>query len=275
MRRVLFAAQLAALVVGLVGCGGDTLSLDPVAEAATKTADSGSSRVEFKIAMKFAGESIDMSGSGAFDYRESLGSLTYHMELPGLGDERMDVRMIGTKMFMRMPGALGGEALTGGKEWLGFDLGKSLAKAGLGNFDFTRQQDPAQTLRYLRAASTDVREAGSAEMRGVETTRYLGRMDFRKALVAGLDELGMSAADQEKARRGMESMLEQLGSDSVPFEVFVDGDGLLRRMKMDMSMTVAGERFTLAMQMDYFDFGVGVDVKAPPARSVLDLSGMP
>jgi hypothetical protein len=273
MRRVLVAAQLAALVVGLVGCGGDTLSLDPVAEAATKTADSGSSRVEFTVSMKFAGESIDMSGSGAFDYRESLGSLTYRMELPGLGDERMDVRMVGTKMFLRMPGALGGEALTGGKEWLGFDLGKSLSTAGLGNFDFTRQQDPAQTLRYLRAASTDVSEAGSAEVRGVETTRYLGRMDFRKALVAGLDELGMSAADQEKARQGMESMLEQLGSDSVPFEVFVDGDGLLRRLKMDMGTTIAGAELAMEMQMDYFDFGVDVDVQAPPARSVLDITG--
>jgi hypothetical protein len=50
---------------------------------------------------------------------------------------------------------------------------------------------------------------------------------------------------------------------------------LLRRMKMDMSRTVAGERLTLAMQMDYFDFGVDVDVKAPPARSVLDVTGMP
>lgn len=274
MRRVLFAVQLAALAVGLAGCGGDTLSLDPVADAATKTADSGSSRVEFTMAMKFAGESIDMNGSGAFDYRESRGSLTYDMELPGLGDVRMDTRMLGTKMFIRMPRELS-EGLTQGKEWLGFDLGRSLEQAGLGNFDLTRQQDPAQILRYLRAASTDVREAGSAEVKGVETTRYLGRMDFRKALDVGLEELGMSAADREKAREGMKTMLDQLGSDSVPFEVFVDGDGLLRRMKMDMSRTLAGERLAMAMQMDYFDFGVDVDVKAPPARSVLDFTGAP
>jgi len=274
MRRVLFAVQLAAMAVGLAGCGGDTLSLDPVADAATRTADSGSSRVEFTMAMKFARESIEMNGSGVSDYRRSRGSLTYQMELPGLGEVRIDMRVVGTKMFMRLPDGLGA-GLTNGKEWLGFDAGKSVEQAGLGNFDFTRQQDPAQALRYLRAASTDVREAGSAELKGVETTRYLGRLDFRKALEVGLDELGMSAADREKAREGMETLLDQLGSNTVPFEVFVDGDGLLRRMKMDMSMTVAGERLKLAMQMDYFDFGVDVDVKAPPARSVLDLTGMP
>ena len=274
MRRVLFAAQLTALVVGLVGCGGDTLSLDPVADAATKTANSGSSRIEFTMAIKFARESIELNGSGVSDYRRSRGSLTYQMDIPGLGEVRIDLRVVGTKMFMRLPDGLGA-GLTNGKEWLGFDVGKPLKQAGLGNFDFTRQQDPAQALRYLRAASTDVREAGSAEVKGVETTRYLGRLDFRKALEVGLDELGLSAADRERAREGMETLLDQVGSDSVPFEVFVDGDGLVRRMKTDMSMTVAGERRTLAMQMDYFDFGVDVDVNAPPARSVLDLSGMP
>jgi hypothetical protein len=274
MRRVLVAVQLAALVVGLAGCGGDTLSLDPVADAATKTANSGSSRIEFALTMKFAGESIDMNGSGVSDYRRSRGSLAYHMELPGLGEVRIEMRVVGTKMFMRLPDGLGA-GLTEGKEWLGLDVGKPLEQAGLGNFDFARQQDPAQALRYLRAASSDVREAGSAEVRGVETTRYLGRMDFRKALEVGLDELGLSAADREKAREGMKTILAQLGSDSVPFEVFVDGDGLLRRMKMDMSMTIAGERLAIAMQMDYFDFGIDVDVQSPPARSVLDVTGVP
>src|SRR5687768_1486955 len=99
MRRLLLVAQLAALVVGLAGCGGDTLSLDPVADAATKTANSGSSRVEFKMAMKFAGESIDMNGSGVSDYRRSRGSLTYQMEIPGLGEVTIDMRIVGTKMF--------------------------------------------------------------------------------------------------------------------------------------------------------------------------------
>lgn len=109
-------------------------------------------------------------------------------------------------------------------------------------------------------------------MRGVETTRYVGRMDFRKALDAGLDDLGMAAEEREKAREGMEWMLDQLGSKSVPFEVFVDGAGLLRRMKMDMKMTIEDKQLGMAMQLDYFDFGVDVDVQAPPAATVFDVT---
>ena len=80
MRRVLVALQVVALAVGLTACGGDALALDPVASAATKTVESGSSRVEFAIAMKAAGQSMDMTGSGLFDYREPRGAVTYRMQ---------------------------------------------------------------------------------------------------------------------------------------------------------------------------------------------------
>ena len=270
------AALLPLLVLLLVpaGCGSkDALELDPVAEAATKTAEHGSSRVEFTMDMTVAGGSIAMTGTGIFDYRNSRGSVTYRMAIPQLGDVTMDMRMVGTKMYMRMPKELtGGAGLPSGKQWLGFDLGKSLEQAGLGGLDFTQQQDPAQTLRLLRAASRGVTEAGAAEVRGVDTTRYVGVMDFRKALEAGLDQLGMSAAERKKARDAMKSMVDQLASGSLPFEVFVDKDGLVRRLKMDLTMKAEGEQVTMAMQMDYFDFGVAVDVEAPPASSVFDVT---
>ena len=196
MRRVLVALQVVALAVGLTACGGDALALDPVASAATKTVESGSSRVEFTIAAKAAGQSIDMTGSGLFDYRRPRGAVTYRMQLPGVGNVSMEMRMVGTKLFLRLPQEVVGPALPNGKPWFGLDLDKSLAsEAGLGSLGFTQQQDPAQTLQYLRAASSGVKESGSATVRGVETTRYVGRLDFRKALDAGLErlELGRGA----------------------------------------------------------------------------------
>ena len=262
------------LAVGLTACGGDVLSLDPAASAATKTVEAGSSRVEFTIAMKVAGQSVDMTGSGAFDYRKPSGELSYRMKMPVVGTVTMDMRMVGTKMYMRMPKEIAGAALPSGKPWFGIDLAKSLEQAGLGSLDFTRQGDPAQSLQMLRAASNDVREVGHADVRGVATTRYAGKMDFRKALDAGLDQLGLSDAERATARDGMEALLEQMGSASLPFEVFVDEDGLLRRLTMYMSMTVQNERMSMRMSMDYFDFGVKVDVKAPPAADVTDLSSL-
>lgn len=268
MRRVLVALQVVALAVGLTACGGDALALDPVASAATKTVESGSSRVEFAIAMKAAGQSMDMTGSGLFDYREPRGAVTYRMQLPGVGNASMEMRMIDTKLYLRLPQAVAGPALPNGKQWFGLDLDKSLRRAGLGSLDFTQQQDPAQTLQYLRAASSGVKENGSATVRGVETTRYVGRLDFRKALDAGLERL--PAAERERARQGMQRMLGRPGSKGVPFEVFVDDDGLLRRLTLDMSMEAMGQPLSTKLSMDYFDFGVDVDVQAPPARDVTD-----
>jgi hypothetical protein len=69
-------------------------------------------------------------------------------------------------------------------------------------------------------------------------------------------------------------MLDQLGGEGVPFEVFVDEDGLLRRMTMDMNMAIEGEQVSMKMSMDYFDFGVAVNVQAPAAKDVFDATGM-
>jgi hypothetical protein len=273
MTRVLLALQVVALALGLTACGGDTLALDPVASAATKTVESGSSRVEFAIAVKAAGQSVDMTGSGRFDYRHPRGAVTYRMQLPGLGNVSMEMRMVGTKLYLRLPQEVVGPALPNGKPWFGLDLDKSLERAGLGSLGFTQQQDPAQTLQYLRAASSGVKESGSATVRGVETTRYVGRLDFRKALDAGLDRLKLPAAERQRARQGMQRMLGQLGAKGMPFEVFVDDDGLLRRLTMDMSMQVMGQPMSTKVSMDYFDFGVDVDVQAPPARDVTDATG--
>ena len=268
------ALQLVALAVGLTACSGDALALDPVASAATKTVESGSSRVEFTIAVDAAGQSVDMMGSGRFDYRKPRGEVTYRMQVPGLGDVSMDMRMVGGKLYLRLPEEIAGAAFPNGKPWLGLDLDKSLRQAGLGSLDFTQQQDPAQTLQYLRAASAGVKESGSATLRGVETTRYVGRMDFRKALDAGLDRLELPAAERQRARQGMRRMLDQVGAKGVPYEVFVDKDGLLRRLTLDSSMQVMGQRLAMKLSMDYFDFGVEVNVQAPPARDVTDATSL-
>jgi hypothetical protein len=271
------SAALLLLLLALLatGCGvatTETLSLDPVAQAASRTAATGSSRVEFTMEMRVAGRSVHASGAGAFAYGDPRGFLTFRMDLPEVGDVTMEMRMVGTKLYMHMPAAFAGEGLPSGKEWIGIDLAESLERAGLGSLDFTRQQDPAQMLQYLRAASADVAEAGYDVVRGVATTKYSGHLDLRKALEVGVDALGGSEAEREQARKGLTAMLDQVGSSSVPFEVFIDGQGLLRRLTMTMSMTIENERLEMSMEMDYFDFGVQIDVQAPPAASVYDVT---
>jgi hypothetical protein len=45
-------------------------------------------------------------------------------------------------------------------------------------------------------------------------------------------------------------------------------------MTMSMSMKVEGQPLSMRISIDYFDFGVPVNVKAPPAGDVTDVSGL-
>ncbi|HEY7792868.1 MAG TPA: flagellar hook-length control protein FliK [Gaiellaceae bacterium] len=274
-RAAALLSLLAALAVLAGGCGAaattDSAASDPVALAASRTASAGSSRVELAMTMRAAGQSFDAKGSGAFDYGSPRGFLTFDMNVPELGPLRMEMRLVDKKVYLHLPAAARQEA-PNGKDWLGVDLEQSLQSQGLGALDFTRQQDPAQLLEYLRTAGDGVTEAGYDEVRGVPVTKYTGKLNLRKALDAGLEQLGGSDAAREQARQGLEDMLDQLGPLGMPFEVYIGEDGLLRRIALTMSMPIEGQSVELSVQMDYFDFGVPVVVEAPPAASVYDVT---
>jgi hypothetical protein len=277
VRRALALLPLALLLVAAPGCGSsDALDLDPVASAASKTSEAGSSRVSVQTTMNAAGEKMSFSGEGIFAYDEVLGSMTMDMSslLPGEGDGTMEIRMLGSTMYMRMPEAFLGEAgLPEGKRWISFDLGEALDAAGMGALDPSElQQDPTQMLRLLRASSSEVKERGKVEVRGVETTRYTATLDLTKAVNATADDLGLSDQQREELGKAAKQLKQQAGVGKIPMEVFVDADGLLRRMLMKMSLAVEGERVSMEMLSDYYDFGVEVDVEAPPAAEVFDVS---
>ncbi len=257
------------------GCGAkDTLDLDPVANAASKTTEAGSSRVTFETTMVVAGKKLAFGGEGIFAYDEGQGSMTMDMSslLPIVGDGTVEIRMLGTMMYLRMPESLRA-GLPQGKDWLAFDLGKALDMAGIGGLDPSQlQQDPTQTLRLLRASSTGVKEAGKAAVRGTGTTRYTAMLDLQKAVDAGADELGLSEQQRKEMRTAAERLKKQSGVGRIPIEVFVDDDGLLRRMVMKMSFAAEGEKVAMKVLSDYYDFGVDVDVAAPPAARVFDVS---
>ncbi|MBA2384558.1 MAG: hypothetical protein H0V68_07850 [Actinobacteria bacterium] len=277
MRRGLFLLPLLALLLLPTACGSEeALDLDPVASAATLTRDAGSARIAFKTAMKMQDRSIELNGAGRFDFDESRGMLTMDVSplVPaGAGDPRFELRILGSMIYLRMPRALIGQGLPGGKAWVGIDVEKTLKAAGLGSLDPTSlQQDPTQTLRLLRASATSVQEAGTAKIRGVATTRYEAKLDLRKATEATADELGLSERERAALRRAAAQLSTQSGLKTLPVEVYVDRGGLLRRMRM-ATKTTGVMQFSLTQTTDFYDFGVDVDVQAPPRSQVVDLSG--
>jgi hypothetical protein len=270
--RVLSLLCLAVSATALVGCGGDALSFDPVAQAASQTAKSESSRVAFSADMQIDGVGgMAMSGSGVFDGRARSGAMNMRFSLPGglestLGgaDPSLEMIMDGRKglvMYMRSPLF---RTMVGDK-WLKLDMAKLAKKEGfdLNSLMNANQADPSQSLHMLMAAS-DPHVIGYDRVRGVFTTHYKLNVDLAKF------------AKENDAYGDMVEQLKKLtGVTSYPAEAWIDDKDRVRRMKIDMSFnSPTGGAFTMSMTMELYAFGIKVNVPPPPASDVLDAASV-
>jgi hypothetical protein len=268
------AALLAALMAAvLTACGSEDLSpRAAVAEAASKTAEAGSSRVAYSATMSGGqlAEEIELEGEGTFDYRRRVGEMRMQMPAPIRGEMRTIVD--GLVLYMQFPPEMRARLRTE-KPWLKLDLAKAGDEMGL-DLDAlmqTDQGDPTQTLNYLRAASDEVEEVGEEEIRGTETTHLRATVDFDRALEGTLE--GVPAGERERVRESFRRIVRLTGLKTMPMDVWIDGEGRARRIAMDYEMELpATGRSRMQMAFDYFDFGVDVDVEPPPAGQVMDLT---
>jgi hypothetical protein len=252
MRRALLLLFAAAL---LAGCGGDTVSLDPIAQAADKTDDAATARVaiEASIVDPNVGP-IKLSGLGVYADHGKAMRLRVTLEPTAITPRHVaELVVIGGTYYVRS--ALLGDLLPPGKVWLKFTDPDSAFVRGLG------QNDPAQFLAFLQATG-DVEAVGTERLRGVETTHYKAEVEIDKVL---------DRASSEQRRR-VERLIEEIksaGIEKIPLEVWIDDDDLVRRMKMDWTLSNGpGETASIKITMDLFDYGAKVTVKAPPGRRV-------
>jgi hypothetical protein len=268
MRRAL---ALLSLAIALLPACGESDAVSPeaaVAEAATKTGQAGSVRVHFTGTMTgIPGGPFTIAGEGEFEGQR--GRMTFDMSdlAAATGGElggEMEMVMDRFLLYMKFPPAVGSQ-LPRGKEWIRFDLKEAGKELGVDFEDLLQfqQADPTQSLHYLRGATDDFEEVGSEEVRGVETTHYRGTVDLRKVLE-------QVPAD---ARDSFERVFELMDVNELPFEVWIDEDGLARRMKYEQPLPPGsgGEDASMALTMEMFDFGAAVDVEPPPDNEVIDL----
>jgi hypothetical protein len=234
-----------------------------LAAAVDKTTNAQSSRMSFGVNIEAPGESGDMKGEGVFDYRRNTGQMK--MDLSGLdhGMEDMEFIVDGDVIYMRGFD----DDLPAGKSWMKIDTTTIQGAAQFGELD--RMNKPAVELQYLRAASKDVEEKGREKVRGVETTRYHAVIDLSK----------LAAEAAEEAPPGLRKQVRQeaknfagMGIDELPTDVWIDADGLLRKMTMDLSFEAEGEKVRMETSVELFDFGVPVKVNRPSAEETVDFS---
>jgi hypothetical protein len=176
------------------------------------------------------------------------------------GEESIELRIIDLVAYTQLPELMRAPQFRG-KDWVMIDLQKVGEQMG---FDFaalmqaSRQTETA--LQMLRGA-TDVREVGTEEVRGAETTHYSFTLDLQRVLQEVPDEL----------KKSIQAVID-LGAGDVPGEIWIDEDGLARKMTYEMNQTIQGQEMEQRMELEYYDFGVEVEVEAPPPGDVVDLT---
>ncbi|HEY8793151.1 MAG TPA: hypothetical protein VIL96_09740 [Gaiellaceae bacterium] len=270
LRRVLSLLCLAASASALVGCaGGDALALDPVAKAASTTANTTSSRFDFQASLS-AGSvgSFSFHGNGIYDGKNKSGWMNMHFALPAAyqlqlpsSDPSMEMIFDGSHgLVMYMRSQLFDKVVPTGK-WVKMDLGKMAKKEGvdLGAIMNANQADPSQSLRMLMASS-GAHVTGAERIRGVETTHYSFNIDFKKL-----------AHDNKQFKQ----LTEATGSLSAPAEAWIDAKGRVRRLTITMSLGAQlGTPMSMTMTEDLYDFGARADITPPSDDLVVDLSSL-
>ena len=272
LRRALSLLAFGLCATALVGCGGDTLSFDPVAHAAGKTVDSQSARVAFSATMNAEGVgAMSFDGTGAYDGRSRSGWMDMKLNMPLLLEQggrspRMQMIFDGSDGFvMYMRSSLFSAALPGGKSWVKMDLAKLAGKEGvdLEGLMNANQASPEQSLRMLMASS-DSHVIDYDRVRGVLTTHYGLKVDLRRL-----------AKQNEALRQSLDTLIDLTGADPFPAEAWIDSHGRVRKLQVTMSMGAKlGQPVSMTMVEELYDFGTRVKVAMPPASQVVDISAL-
>ena len=261
MRRVLGVLFICALTPLAAGCGAEDSvksAVDPVAQAATNTANAGSVEVAMSGKLSAAGQNVPLAGEGTFDLKAKRGHFTMTTSVPGTGDVKVEEIMDELVIYLRSDALAA--ALPAGKKWLKLDLKAAGSKSGI---DFNQLQqlsgggDPTQFLSYLAKAG-DVHKVGSEVVNGTPTTHYHAVIDFAK--------LAGSAGGAADSVRQVQKLT---GAKTLPTDIWIDARQRVRRQTVEISAQQPVP-VNFSLTIDYKRFGVPVDVQAPAAGETVD-----
>jgi hypothetical protein len=277
--RVVAVAALS--LTTLAACGGGSGSAPKSAAPASSTTSTTAAPTPLDLVLASSEKVADIStmaftmtfgtpdgsfgADGLMDMNGPRMSMTMDMSSlipPAERKAGTKVKMVLTDqaMYMQYPGIA---AETGGKHWLRLDL----ASLGEDNplapmIEQMQDADPSQNVAFLVGAQ-DVTTVGVEDVRGTSTTHYKFTIDMQKA----------SAAAPENFRKFISEALAEIGSNPlIPGDVWLDADGLPRRMSYEMTMSPEpGEApVKVTVSMDMFDFGQPVSITPPADNDVVD-----
>lgn len=240
-----------------------------VANAYQATIDTGSAKTTMTTQVGIGTTSLPVTASGDLDFAHRAADLTE--QLPG-GQATAETRFVGGLLYEHIPNATI-QQLAGGKPWISLDLTK-MSGQGQGSLQQLMTDtpaDPTTMLGYLRGAGAQVTTVGQDTVDGAQTTHYQVVIDLDKA----------AQGQDDKSQQAIHTLEQQLGSHTLPAQVWIDGQNLLRKVTMQESLTgtpsvtpaaAAGTPVSFSFTAQLSDFGVPVTVTAPPADQTADLT---
>jgi hypothetical protein len=124
---------------------------------------------------------------------------------------------------------------------------------------------PAGMLESLKGAGASVEETGTDTIDGVPVTVYSGTID---------PDAAVQAASPDKVDEVRGALEESGMMASMPFTAYVDRDGLVRRLEMQVKMGVDDTSMQMSMTVDFSDFDAPITITPPPADEVTDMSDL-
>lgn len=193
-----------------------------------------------RLEMQLTAGGQDIEASGEADY--TTDPISMRLDLSGAGPAGdMTVVLVEDTMYIRLPAR--------GEDFVRLDLDDPGNPLG---GSFSTQLDPRAQARVIERGLVSATYVGQEEVRGESLDHYSALVDSA-AMLEGTD-----------VDAGAAGVLP----DQVTYDLWFDAEGLYRQMSVDLGAS-AGE-----VLIRFDDWGTDVDIEAPPADQVDDLSSL-
>ncbi|MEU5345023.1 MULTISPECIES: hypothetical protein [unclassified Streptomyces] len=260
---VALAAATAGLVVCAAGCSGPGAAAedaraaeDPVGilhRSAENLVRAGSSKARTSMEMATGGTRVTIRGEGVYDYGDQVGRLKVLLpQDPAGADERRPI----TELLA--PGALYMKNRGAGvpaDKWVRVDT----ATLSDGNLVTGGATDPFAAAELLRG-TREATYVGRTSVAGTAVRHYRGTAD-----------LGAAARDASPGgRASLRAAAKGFATATVPFDVYLDDEGRIRKVRHRFSFVNGQQKGTVAVSSTtlLYDFGAPVDVRLPDAKDI-------
>jgi hypothetical protein len=255
---VVLSLLLIAVVVNAWLQAGAQNPLNPIAKAAERTRRMPGAQVALEAiySSQQGDRTLTAHGAGVYNGRSGRSSMNMELPLP-TGSVTMEARGDDKTVYLRSP--LLAKQLPPDREWMRIDaLVNASSSTGVGN-----RADPDSQLELLAAVAGHVDKLDAESVRGVPTTRYRATVDFGELANR------MAAEGKHEASRRYAAVADQTSGD-VPIEVWIDGQGLVRRARMVTQTQAGSVDLRMDLRLEYFHFGLHPKVRLPAAHEVFD-----